>query len=264
MKWRRARCSTRSFTRRTITLPPPPGAGHTPIGLITLGDEITPPSISWRPPSRRPNSRPSMLDGSATAPIGRASPCPTRSPRWIDRLLGDLGVIVFECSDRAAKPLASRDLRPRDRTSRHARGSWRGEAGERLAAGGYHAQVEALAPRRRGAVPAERRAHGRSRSTDAAGLGTRTRRRVPRRSARTCCLRPIVEDTLFPTICYVSGPNELAYLAQLREVYEHFGVPMPLFYPPCERDDSRLGERTISREARPAVRSAAGAATSRR
>ena len=44
-------------------------------------------------------------------------------------------------------------------------------------------------------------------------------------------LRPIVQDTLFPTICYVAGPSELAYLGQLREVYEHFGVPMPLVYP---------------------------------
>src|SRR5205823_8884897 len=44
-------------------------------------------------------------------------------------------------------------------------------------------------------------------------------------------LRPIVQDTLFPTICYVAGPNELAYLGQLRGVYEHFGVPMPLMYP---------------------------------
>jgi uncharacterized protein YllA (UPF0747 family) len=29
----------------------------------------------------------------------------------------------------------------------------------------------------------------------------------------------------------VASPNELAYLGQLRGVYEHFGVPMPLFYP---------------------------------
>jgi uncharacterized protein YllA (UPF0747 family) len=43
--------------------------------------------------------------------------------------------------------------------------------------------------------------------------------------------RPIVQDALFPTACYVSGPNELAYLAQLRGVYQHFGIPMPLFYP---------------------------------
>jgi bacillithiol synthase len=44
-------------------------------------------------------------------------------------------------------------------------------------------------------------------------------------------LRPVVQDTLFPTICYVAGPNELAYLGQLRGVYDHFGVPMPLMYP---------------------------------
>jgi len=44
-------------------------------------------------------------------------------------------------------------------------------------------------------------------------------------------LRPIVQDTLFPTVCYVAGPSELAYLGQLRAVYEHFGVPMPLMYP---------------------------------
>jgi uncharacterized protein YllA (UPF0747 family) len=39
-----------------------------------------------------------------------------------------------------------------------------------------------------------------------------------------------VQDTIFPTICYVAGPNELAYLGQLKEVYSHFGVPMPLMY----------------------------------
>src|SRR5205823_14803749 len=44
-------------------------------------------------------------------------------------------------------------------------------------------------------------------------------------------LRPVVQDTIFPTICYVAGPNELAYLGQLRGVYQHFGVPMPLMYP---------------------------------
>src|SRR4029450_5178328 len=36
---------------------------------------------------------------------------------------------------------------------------------------------------------------------------------------------------LFPTICYVAGPSELAYLGQLCEVYRHFNLPMPLIHP---------------------------------
>jgi uncharacterized protein YllA (UPF0747 family) len=44
-------------------------------------------------------------------------------------------------------------------------------------------------------------------------------------------LRPVVQDAIFPTVCYVGGPSEVAYLAQLRGVYESFGIPMPLVYP---------------------------------
>ena len=41
----------------------------------------------------------------------------------------------------------------------------------------------------------------------------------------------LVQDTLFPTVAYVGGPSELAYLGQLRGVYEHFGIPMPIVVP---------------------------------
>jgi bacillithiol biosynthesis cysteine-adding enzyme BshC len=43
--------------------------------------------------------------------------------------------------------------------------------------------------------------------------------------------RPLVQDTLLPTIAYVAGPSELAYLAQAGVLYEAFGRPQPVFFP---------------------------------
>jgi bacillithiol synthase len=56
-------------------------------------------------------------------------------------------------------------------------------------------------------------------------------RQRPETFSPNVLLRPVVQDTLFPTVCYVAGPNELAYLAQLRGVYDAFGLPMPLMHP---------------------------------
>ena len=148
--------------------------------------------------------------------------------RVLDRTLGDLGVIVFECSDRAAKPLAS-EIFAHEVTHPGRTWSLAGEAGQRLAAGGYHTQVDGLVAEWRGAV-SHRRIANAGRAGRRAGLVDEARTR-PETFSPNVLLRPIVEDALFPTVCYVSGPNELAYLAQLRKVYEHFGVPMPLFYP---------------------------------
>jgi len=39
-----------------------------------------------------------------------------------------------------------------------------------------------------------------------------------------------VQDAVFPTVCYVGGPSELAYQAQLLQVYQSFGVEPPLLY----------------------------------
>jgi bacillithiol biosynthesis cysteine-adding enzyme BshC len=44
-------------------------------------------------------------------------------------------------------------------------------------------------------------------------------------------LRPICQDYLFPTLAYVAGPSEVAYFAQFKSLYEHFGIPEPIIYP---------------------------------
>jgi len=44
-------------------------------------------------------------------------------------------------------------------------------------------------------------------------------------------LRPIVQDAILPTIAYVAGPGEIAYLSELQECYKIFGVPIPAILP---------------------------------
>jgi len=44
-------------------------------------------------------------------------------------------------------------------------------------------------------------------------------------------LRPVMQDALLPTIAYVGGPSELAYLAQAAPVYERILGRMPVLVP---------------------------------
>ncbi len=57
-------------------------------------------------------------------------------------------------------------------------------------------------------------------------------------------LRPLYQDTLLPTAVYVGGPGEIGYFAQLKGVYESFGLPMPLVYP---RKSLILLEKSVER-----------------
>ena len=213
--------------RRTITLPPPAGAGHLPIGAIRIGNEIgaTVDQLASFLPQTEFTA--GLLDELRSA----YEPGVTMSDafaRVLDRTLGDLGVIVFECSDRAAKPLA-RDIFAREIANPGRTWALASQAGERLTANGYHTQVEGSS---HNGAALFRIDGGRTAIdlSDAPALAREAHDR-PETFSPNVLLRPIVEDTLFPTVCYVSGPNELAYLGQLREVYAHFGVPMPLMYP---------------------------------
>jgi bacillithiol biosynthesis cysteine-adding enzyme BshC len=155
--------------------------------------------------------------------------------RWLEQTLGHLGLVVFDASDPAAKPAVSplfeRELRDPGVTATLAR-----RAGERLKNAGFHAQVDAppdsvalfaMGDRR---LPL-RRDGDRFTAGDETISGDTLVDRLhenPASLGPNVLLRPVVQDRLFPTVCYVAGPNELAYLAQLKDVYAHFDVPMPL------------------------------------
>jgi len=156
----------------------------------------------------------------------------------IDALLGRLGLVVFEADDRAAKPLVAdlfaHELSAPGRTTRLTL-----EAGDRMAKLGHTPQVQ---PDEESVALFYLDAEGRRAIKRTNGdflIGETARpadalvgdaRSHPERFSPNVVLRPLVQDRLFPTICYVAGPSELAYQAQLGGVYREFGVEPPLLY----------------------------------
>jgi uncharacterized protein YllA (UPF0747 family) len=57
-------------------------------------------------------------------------------------------------------------------------------------------------------------------------------------------LRPILQDYLLPTLAYVAGPGEMAYYAQMKQLYGVFKKDMPVITP---RHSATLVEPAIRR-----------------
>lgn len=220
----------------TIRLADLDGAGHLPIARLSLTAEsaaAVDQLDAALPDSEFKAAIIASLRQAYAPGVGMATAFGT----WIEEVLGPHGLVVYDSSDAAAKVLA-RDVFVKEVSQPGHTARIAASAGEALVAKGYHAQAT-LAD---GTVSvfhlnAERspvRVDG-----DQAFIGERAltlaqlvaeARQQPQHFSPNVLLRPIVQDTVFPTICYVAGPNELAYLGQLKDVYAHFGVPMPLMY----------------------------------
>lgn len=113
-------------------------------------------------------------------------------------------------------------------------------AGEQLERDGYHAQVHA-APTNlfllddNGRLPIDREEDGfRLRGTDRTFTESELLDRLdasPEDFSPNVVLRPLMQDTLLPTLAYIAGPGETSYFAQYKAVYEWAEIQMPLIYP---------------------------------
>ena len=155
--------------------------------------------------------------------------------RCLEATLGARGLVLYDASDPEAKPLVA-DLFARELEAAGGTAQLAIAAGDALQSRGYHAQAipqddtVALFYLSSGRESIKRAGDGFSvgdRMESASALIAEARNH-PERFSPNVLLRPLVQDTLFPTACYVAGPNELGYLGQLKGVYEAFGVPMPL------------------------------------
>jgi bacillithiol biosynthesis cysteine-adding enzyme BshC len=216
---------------------PPRHADHAPVATIQLDSSITRALDELEqvlPPTEFRDGIMADLRGIYVEGRGMAD----AFGRWLERVLGDHGLVVYDASDVTSKPIARSvfvsELSQPGETAKLA-----AAAGAHLVARGYHSQVHthddglalfhleggrrAIRHQEGTFVIGDRRVAPHALVEEASAQ--------PASFSPNVLLRPIVQDTLFPTVCYVAGPNELAYLGQLRGVYERFGIPMPLMYP---------------------------------
>lgn len=223
---------------RSITLPDLEGAGSQPIASLVLNEDISTALGTLEAALAHTEFTSTILArlgehyrpgaGMATAFAG-----------WLDDLLGRHGLVVFEAADPAAKPMVAdlfaRELQNPCRTAKLAL-----EAGSAMTALGHDPQVQPAEDGvalfyldKQGRHPIRRADRhyvvgDAARSTEDLHAEAAAH---PERFSPNVLLRPVVQDRLFPTVCYVAGPSELAYQAQLGGIYQEFGVEAPLLYP---------------------------------
>jgi bacillithiol biosynthesis cysteine-adding enzyme BshC len=259
--WNEVRSCTvldETLAPRTVSLPARAAADHTPVAAVRL-DASVDEALDALDRALPPTEFKAPLLADLREMYAPDRPMSDAFCRWMERVLGGRGLIVYDSSDPRTKPLVSgvfaRELSRPGHTAALA-----SRAGSELVARGYHAQVQA----QDGALalfhldgerlPIRQTDGGfliRGEPVTEAALARAAAER-PAVFSPNVLLRPIVQDTLFPTACYVAGPSELAYLGQLAPVYDHFGVPMPIIYPRASATIAdAAGLRFLSRYAVP-------------
>ncbi len=157
------------------------------------------------------------------------------------QLFGSYGLVLFDPQDPAAKALAAPVFSKAIQSVDVINASLR-ERDRELESSGFHTQVSMADD---STVLFYRENHDRRLLTKVqdgfAVKGTGTRfsadellrlsEKAPERFSPNVLLRPIVQDSLFPTVAYVGGPSEVAYFAQVEALYRIFGRPMPMVWP---------------------------------
>lgn len=177
--------------------------------------------------------------------------------RFLTRLFGRWGVVLLDPLDegihRLSVPIYQAALRQADELRRQLQQRSAG-----LVKAGYHAQVHIpedstllFAEREGNRLPVRASPSDGRRAFAIGGIETASLEELeseienqPLNFSANVLLRPLVQDTVLPTIVYVAGPSELAYLGQASALYSAFGRPMPAIVP---RSGFTLADRRIAR-----------------
>ncbi len=161
--------------------------------------------------------------------------------RFMSRLFSSHGLVLFDPREADAKSLVAPVFR-KALVEAEAMHDALASRARTLEASGFHAQVHVLENSTALFLEenSERRALVRE-GADVAVKGTGIRYSLsrllehlsdsPARFSPNVLLRPVVQDTLLPTLCYVGGPGEIAYFAQAEALYRLYARPMPAIWP---------------------------------
>ena len=159
---------------------------------------------------------------------------------WMAHLFGPLGLVLVDPSDIRLKRLAH-GLFDTEITKRSPVSTAVIEQTARLTAAGYEPQIDLrdgfltlfhMDPSRDAITMTARgfelKAAGR-RFTP--GELSTLLQSSPGSFTPNAVMRPLFQDTIFPTLAVVLGPAEIAYFCQLTLAYERLGIPMPIMVP---------------------------------
>ncbi len=153
----------------------------------------------------------------------------------LNELLKDLGILYLDPLTPAIRNIAGSFLSQAAERLPELLPALRQRNGDLLAAG-YHAQVHVeddtsllflISEGKRTPIRwKDGRFAARDRSYNTAELQARAAVLSP-----NALLRPVMQDYLLPTVSYVGGPSEVAYMAQSEVLYQHLLGRMPVIFP---------------------------------
>jgi bacillithiol biosynthesis cysteine-adding enzyme BshC len=215
----------------TVNVPHREGA---PVGTIAFTDEITAAVAQVEAIFGK-----SEISELLAASYRKGETFGTAFAKFYAKVFSDLGIILLNPLDaelhRIAQPVFRAALEKSDELNQAliARN-------QELEAAGYHAQVKVTPSHtlcfyfEDGARTPVKHHDGEffigERKVAATELLAETER-CPEKFSANVLLRPLVQDTLLPTLCYVGGPAEAAYFAQIEVVYRQIAGRVTPFVP---------------------------------
>lgn len=160
--------------------------------------------------------------------------------KWMTHLLKNSGLVFFDFSDqefkRLAQPIFEREIDEAGKSTQLVQ-----KTNQELESSGYHLQVRKTADFLNLFLHNDKRERIKFKKTGL--ILDRIKRqlskeelkiilkREPERISPNVLLKPVVQSFVFPISVYVAGPGEVGYYAQIKKVFEHFDVVMPIVHP---------------------------------